>query len=83
MNHSGKLPSLGVVAISALDDPDLGVANDAAVALGRWGTAKAEPALWARLSAFTRNGRAAKANCASRPTTTVQWGARPRWRAPW
>jgi hypothetical protein len=40
------------VATSALDDDDLEVANDAALALGRWGTAKSEPALWARLHRF-------------------------------
>jgi hypothetical protein len=40
------------VAVSALNDEDLEVANDAALALGRSGTAKAEPALWARLERF-------------------------------
>jgi len=47
-----SLPKVEQVAISALDDEDLEVANDAALALGRWGTAKAEPALWARLHRF-------------------------------
>jgi hypothetical protein len=47
-----SLPNVEQVAISTLDDEDLEVANDAALALGRWGTAKAEPALWARLLRF-------------------------------
>jgi hypothetical protein len=46
------LPKAQQVAINALDDKDLEVANDAALALGRWGTAKAEPELWARLKRF-------------------------------
>jgi hypothetical protein len=47
-----SLPKVEQVAISALDDADLEVANDAALALGRWGTAKAETALWTRLKRF-------------------------------
>jgi hypothetical protein len=47
-----SLPKVEPVAITALDDRDLEVANDAALALGRSGTAKAEPALWARLERF-------------------------------
>lgn len=47
-----SLPKVEPIAISALDDPDLQVASDAALALGRWGTAKAEKALWARLKRF-------------------------------
>lgn len=47
-----SLPKVEPVAISALDDSDLEVANDAALALGRWGTEKAEAALWARLKRF-------------------------------
>lgn len=47
-----SLPKVQPIAITALDDQDLEVANDAALALGRWGTAKAEPALWARLQRF-------------------------------
>jgi hypothetical protein len=46
------LPKVEPLAISALDDTDLEVANDAALALGRWGTANAEIALWARLKRF-------------------------------
>jgi len=49
---AGSLPKVEPVAISALDDSDLEVGNDAALALGRWGTAKAEAALWARLKRF-------------------------------
>jgi hypothetical protein len=53
LQDMGKsLPRVQQVAISALDDPDLEVANDAALALGRWGTADAEPAIWARLKRF-------------------------------
>lgn len=37
------------MAIGALDDSDLEVANVAALALAHWGTARAESALWARL----------------------------------
>jgi hypothetical protein len=47
-----SLPKVEQLAINALDDEDLEVANDAALALGRWGTAKAELALWARLRRF-------------------------------
>jgi len=47
-----SLPNVESVAINALDDGDLEVANDAALALGRWGTAKVEAALWARLKRF-------------------------------
>jgi hypothetical protein len=47
-----SLPKVEQVAVSALNDEDLEVANDAALALGRSGTAKAEPALWARLERF-------------------------------
>ena len=46
------LPKFEPLAISALDDTDLEVANDAALALGHWGTASAEAALWARLKRF-------------------------------
>jgi hypothetical protein len=47
-----SLPKVEQLAISALDDADLEVATEAARALGRWGTAKAETALWARLGRF-------------------------------
>jgi hypothetical protein len=46
------LPKVEPLAISALDDTDLEVANDAALALGHWGTTGAEAALWARLKRF-------------------------------
>ena len=46
------VPKVEPLAIGALDDSDLEVANDAALALGHWGTAKAEAALWARLKRF-------------------------------
>lgn len=46
------LPKVEPLAILALDDTDLEVANDAALALGHWGTASGEAALWARLKRF-------------------------------
>ncbi len=46
------LPKVEPLAIRALDDSDLEVANDAALALGHWGTAKAEAPMWARLKRF-------------------------------
>jgi hypothetical protein len=46
------LPKVEPLAIITLDDSDLEVANDAALALGHWGTANAETALWARLKRF-------------------------------
>src|SRR5258705_6601009 len=48
----GALPNVELLAISALDDTDLEVANDAALALGHWGTTSAEAAVWARLKRF-------------------------------
>src|SRR5262249_20775781 len=48
------LPKVERVAIGELDDADLEVATDAALALGRWGTAKAESTLWARLRRLHR-----------------------------
>jgi hypothetical protein len=47
-----SLPKVESLAIFALDDADLEVENDAALALGSWGTAKAEAALWDRLKRF-------------------------------
>ena len=47
-----SLPTVEPLAISDLNDADLEVSVSAARALGRWGTAKAEPALWARLTRF-------------------------------
>jgi hypothetical protein len=46
------LPKVEPLVINALNDTDLEVANDAALALGHWGTASAEAALWARLKRF-------------------------------
>jgi hypothetical protein len=46
------LPKVETLAINALNDTDLEVANDAALVLGHWGTASAESALWARLKRF-------------------------------
>jgi hypothetical protein len=46
------LPAVEHLAVIDLDDPDLRIATGAARALGRWGTAKVEPALWARLTRF-------------------------------
>jgi hypothetical protein len=47
-----SLPTVEPLAISDLDDADLEVSMSAARALGRWGSAKAEPALWTRLRRF-------------------------------
>ncbi|HEX4267352.1 MAG TPA: hypothetical protein VHY36_05660 [Steroidobacteraceae bacterium] len=47
-----SLPPVEQLAISNLDDADVEVAGSAARALGRWGTPKAESALWARLARF-------------------------------
>jgi hypothetical protein len=49
------LPKVEPLAIRALDDSNLEVANDAALALGHWGTASAEAALWARLKRFQQH----------------------------
>ncbi len=48
----GQLPKVEQSAIQALDDPDPELVQDAVVALGRWGSADAEAALWARLRRF-------------------------------
>ena len=47
-----SLPAVEELAIIELDDSDLEISTSAARALGRWGTAKAETALWARLARF-------------------------------
>lgn len=47
-----SLPTVEQLAIRDLDDTDLQVSTSASRALGRWGTAKAEPVLWARLRRF-------------------------------
>jgi hypothetical protein len=47
-----ELPRVQQLAIQALNDPDPKLVEDAAVALGKWGTAEVEPALWARLEQF-------------------------------
>src|ERR1019366_7350283 len=49
-----RLPAAQQSAIEALDDPDPEVVQDAAIALGRWGTADAEAPLWARLERLHR-----------------------------
>jgi hypothetical protein len=47
-----QLPVVQQIAVGALNDADLEVARNAATALGRWGTAETEGALWARLKRF-------------------------------
>lgn len=47
-----RLPAAQQSAVEALDDPDSELVRDAVLALGRLGTADAEPALWARLQRF-------------------------------
>lgn len=47
-----SVPPAEQLAISDLDDSNIEFSTSAARALGRWGTPKAEPALWARLARF-------------------------------
>ena len=47
-----QLPQAERIAVEALDDPDTKVDQNAAQALGKWGTSVAEPALLARLERF-------------------------------
>jgi hypothetical protein len=47
-----RLPPAEQTAIDALNDPDPEVIQDAVIALGRWGSSAAEPALWTRLERF-------------------------------
>jgi hypothetical protein len=49
-----SLPTVEQFAIADLNHADLQVSTSAARALGRWGSAKAERALWARLTRFHR-----------------------------
>lgn len=51
---ANALPTAQQVAMKALNDPNTEVAQDAALALGRWGTPEAEPALWTRMEEFYR-----------------------------
>jgi hypothetical protein len=52
MDLGKSLRTVEQAVIIDLDDADLNVSTSAAQALGRWGSAKAEPALWARLTRF-------------------------------
>jgi hypothetical protein len=47
-----QLPHAQQAAVEALDDADSDVERSAAEALGRWGTADAEGALWSRMERF-------------------------------
>jgi hypothetical protein len=47
-----QLPPAQQSAIDALDDPDAELVQDAVLALGHWGSADAEGALWAKLRRF-------------------------------
>jgi hypothetical protein len=64
------LPKVEPLAISALDDTDLEVANDAALALGHWGTANAEAALWARLKRFQQQWQGREGELRATPPYT-------------
>ena len=64
------LPKVEPLAISALDDTDLEVANDAALALGHWGTASAELALWVRLKRFHQEWQAREGDLRATPPYT-------------
>ena len=61
------LPTAQSVAITALNDPDAEVAQDAVLALGRWGTPGAEPALWARMRAFNAEWKSKENGLRSTP----------------
>ena len=64
------LPKVEPLAISALNDTDLEVANDAALALGRWGTASAETALWTRLKRFHQEWQGREGDLRATPPYT-------------
>jgi hypothetical protein len=64
------LPKVEPQAISELNDIDLEVANDAALALGHWGTASAEAALWARLKRFHREWQGREGELRATPPYT-------------
>jgi hypothetical protein len=64
------LPKVEPLAIKALDDSDLEVANNAVAALGHWGTPSAEPALWARLKSFHKEWQNRQAQLIQRPPYT-------------
>jgi hypothetical protein len=49
-----RIPQLEAVAIATLDDPSPQTASDAAQALQKYGSPKAENALWARMEKFHR-----------------------------
>jgi hypothetical protein len=68
-----SLPKVEQLAISALDDSDSDVSASAARALGRWGTAKAETALWARLKRFQQewHDRESQLNTATDPRDPI------------
>ena len=52
LNEDIRRPKLEQIAIVALNDPSPEVARNAAEALGKYGSGKAEAALWARLEKF-------------------------------
>jgi hypothetical protein len=62
-----QLPHAERSAIEALDDPDPEVVQDAVIALGRWGTSAAEPALWTRLERFHQEWAAREDELRSSP----------------
>jgi len=64
------LPKVEPLAIRALDDSDLEAASDAALALGRWGTASAEAPLWARLKRFHQQWESRQDELRSTPPYT-------------
>jgi hypothetical protein len=64
------LPKVEPLAMRALDDSDLEVANDAALALGHWGTEGAETALWARLKRFRQEWQGRQGELRAAPPYT-------------
>src|SRR5262249_47388815 len=67
-----RRPKLEQIAIAALADPSPGVVRDAAQALSKYGSAKAEPRLWARLQQFHDQWRDKQQELHYRPGVTPE-----------
>ncbi len=65
-----RRPKLEAIAIRALDDSSPEVAANAAAALGKFGSSKTEPALWARLERFHEQWKDKAADLEYRPGIT-------------
>jgi hypothetical protein len=64
LNQDIRCPRLEQIAIDALNDPSPEVERNAAEALGKYGSGRAEAALWARLGKFHERGRTERTNFA-------------------